>query len=227
MLAGMPDEKQWSRRLRVLISLWAMVSAMIGPLLGGYRFLSSRGSLPAASGDVGVLTIAVNLCIMTFGLSVLGLVLGGLFAFCAMRQDRLWKTIVQAILLMLMGLGLIVGTGTDKYMRLAGVVLLVDLLCLATPLSGWVEKRFGEVATGIGILVVGNVLFRPDWMKDWWMGFSKRNEFELIPLSEMRFEWIGAVLGASIYVMAYVAFQQWRTEGKWLNDIKDRFRGKT
>ena len=38
-------------------------------------------------------------------------------------------------------------------------------------------------------------------------------------------DWLGAALGAVGYVGAYVAFQKWRTKGKWLDEVLEKIRG--
>ena len=65
----------------------------------------------------------------------------------------------------------------------------------------------------------------PGWMKGLWHNFSSQlqSSYFIVPLSQMELGyWILAVAGLGVYVGAFVAFQQWRTEGKWLSEMKDR-----
>jgi hypothetical protein len=198
---------------------------MSGPLLTGYRFLSLRGHLPEAPESPGVLTIVLNSFMMTTGLLWFGLIFSFVFVSLAGREDRLWKNIVKVVLLALFGASCLANT-QDKYFQVAGVLLLVALFCVITPLSKWIDRHTLAAMGVFGILLIASILLQPDWMKDWWTLSFQREDFSLVPVSEMNWaEWVVAVMGAAVYVLAYGAFQQWRTDGKWLDETKNRLKG--
>lgn len=226
MLGTMPDEMAWSKRLRGLLALWLLVSALAGPLLIGFRFLSSRGSLPEAPSGAGVLTILVNACMLTALLLMAGVLVSLLFTGVATRDDRPWKTVGKSIGFGLLGLLLLFSN--DSSLRIGGWLVLIAVFCaVVAPLSRWIETHFIEVSAAIALAMIAGMLFMPNWMRDWWTSGGGA-EYRLKPLSELNpAEWGTAVLGAVVYVMAYGAFQQWRTKGKWLDDVKKKLGGET
>jgi len=220
----MQGEVSWKRRFRSATASWVIVSAMSGPLVIGYHILSSQGRLPPAPDHAGVLTIVVNTCIMTCDM----LLTAGLFAFgftaLAGGNDKLWIRILKVLGLALMGyLFLISGT---KYAPLVGAAMLIAAICAISPAAKYVDKYEAKIGAALLILLVATFFLRPDWMQDWWTSLSSRHEYRLIPLSAMSFgDWILALGGAMIYVGSYIEFQQWRTDGKWLEETKKRLRG--
>jgi|HubBroStandDraft_1064217.scaffolds.fasta_scaffold43152_2 hypothetical protein len=222
MLMRMPDENPWRRRLRSGIAFWAIVSALSGPLLTGYKFLSRRGGLPGAPENAGPITVLVNACMLTWLLLFVGAISSSVFVGLTMREDRRWKTIGKAIFFALFGWSLTKGSGYS--FKIGGWLLLLAVFCLITPISHWIEEHILAVSAGFAIAMIGAMLFMPNWMRDWWT--SSGEVYQLTPLSEMHwYQWASALFGAGVYVAAFVAFQQWRTDGKWLDVTKRKLSG--
>jgi hypothetical protein len=92
--------------------------------------------------------------------------------------------------------------------------------------SHWIERNSLVAGAGIAAMMIGAILFMPNWMQDWWYASSGYRKYLLIPLSEMKWEeWVCALMGAGIYVLAYGAFQQWLTGGRWLEHMKRKLTG--
>jgi len=109
------------------------------------------------------------------------------------------------------------------------VVLVISglmLVCLLSPLHKFVDEHFLELAgVGAGLWML-TVLVSPELARKWWTSTFERQDFALVPLSEMKVgDYFLAVLGAAAYVGAYVVAQQWRTNGKWLDELRRRMRG--
>jgi hypothetical protein len=222
----MPDATPWNLRLRRAIAFWAVLSAVSGPLLSGYRFLASHGRLPGTPEKAGLLTIGVNACMITFGLIALGFGFSGFFYSLAVRDDRRWVNLLKGV-----GIALFAGVsfipltespGDEMHRKQIGLMLCVALFCLATPLSRWIMQYAQIFAIGTAAAIVGFMLLNPAWMRAWWSS-DGQYDYSLKPLSELGFyDWVAALMGAAIYVWAYGAFQQWRTQGKWLPEVKER-----
>jgi hypothetical protein len=192
-----------------------------------FKFLSGHGHLPAAQADVGVFTIVVNACLITATLLWMGGLIGFAFAALASRADRWWKTIGKAILTLAFALILVLIPGPEKYMRLLGVLMLVAVGCLLTPLGKVIEGNFIVSGVVVATLSILAVLLMPEWVSDWWASETRQPAFTIIPLSSMGFaEWGCAALGAVVYVAAYVLFQEFRTKGKWIDDLREKIHPK-
>lgn len=220
----MPDANRWSKISRRVLAVWAIMSAMSGPFLSGYHFLVSHGRFPAETEHAGTLMVLANVSILTWGVSSMGGI-SSLFVVGIASADpgELWITIVKDIVVGLFGLACLTG---GRYGKISGAVLLVAVSSSLTPLGKWIEERFSEVVGACMIAFVVALLFRSDWLQDFWMWYTGQRDFRMIPSSEMTTgNWFLAILGASVYVLAFAAFQQWRTDGKWFQEIKGRLRG--
>jgi hypothetical protein len=81
------------------------------------------------------------------------------------------------------------------------------------------EKPWGAGA----VLVMVLILFHPGWAQAWWANFIGRPGFTFLPLSSFDLGmWLLSFIGLLIYVTAYVAFQEWRTNGTWLTEMRKR-----
>jgi hypothetical protein len=190
-----------------------------------FYFLSARGRMPDVPKDAGPVTIVVNSCMLAATLSWTGLVTAGLWLGIALRLDHRWWTIAGKALFF-GAFGWLLAITDDSVQRTIGYLTLFAVFCLLTPLSRWVESNIGVVVLGIPIAAIGAILLVPGWMQRWYMSEFKRN-YMLIPLSDMRLtDWILVLMGAAVYVLAYVAFQQWVTEGRWLDIQKNKLSGK-
>lgn len=199
---------------------------MSGPLLSGYRFLASHGRAPGPPESAGILTLVVNSCMLTFGLLALGLGLSLSFLVLAVRDRRLWVNTFKALAIVLFAWRFLSSTepltGDFQYDRVVGVLFLAALFCLVTPISRWIKEHSRGASIVCGAVVIGAMLVRPDWMKNWWTS-GGNSEYQLIPLSQLGLmDWAAALMGAAVYVYAYGGFQQWRTKGKWLEELKQR-----
>ena len=222
----MAEQGNWRRRLRGAVAAWAVISAIISPLISGYNFLSAHGHLPAASSDFSAFSIVVNTCLVTAGVLWLGLLTGFAFVGLAIRDERLRNTVAKAVLLLVVAFFFF--TGSDKYMHVFGIVVLLCFVCLVSPIAKVIESHFIEAVVAAAALVILALLMVPELMKDWWTSFTGQPDFRLVPLSSMSgAEWGCAVLGALVYAAAYVAFQQWRTNGTWLADVWRRIRSQS
>jgi hypothetical protein len=153
--------------------------------------------------------------------TLMGGLIGFMFAGMATRADRWWQTIGKAILFLTIALILI--AGTEKYMRLLGVLMLVSAACSLTPPGKVIEANFILSAVVVATLSILLVLLLPEWVSDWWTSETRQPAFTIIPVSSMDFaEWGCAAMGAVVYVAAYVLFQDLRTKGKWIDDVRDR-----
>jgi hypothetical protein len=220
----MPAENPWGKRLRGAIGAWAIVSAMISPLLTAYHFLSSRAHLlPTAPEDAGPVAIVVNTCLLTAGVMWFGLLTGGAFVTLSLRGDRLRGTIGKAALLLFFAL--IFLYGSDRYEHDMGLYFLAIVVCSLSPMARLFETYFAQSVVLCGTISMLSLLLVPGWFHDWWPSWTGRQDFTLIPLSSMKLgEWWVAFIGACVYVGAYIAFKQWHTKGEWLKDARSRIR---
>jgi hypothetical protein len=220
MADEMAVPKTLVRRLRGGIAAWIIVSAVFSPLITVYCFLANHGRLPAVSVGAGVFTILVNACMVTFLILWLGLLSGYGFTAMAMRDDSWWRTIGKAILLLLVGLALMTGRPFSQEFTLVGALMLVSAVCSLTPLARVIEAYFIQIAVLVATLTILAVMLLPGWGQDWWATASGRPTFSIVPLSSMDISgWGCAAFGAAVYVAAYIFFQQWRTQGKWLGEV--------
>jgi hypothetical protein len=226
----MPEQK-WGRRLRGAVVAWSIVSATISPLIGVYKFLSAHGApVPASAESAGTLAIVVNMCLLTAAVMLFGALTGEFFAAISSRES-VRETIGTAIFISLVALLLFSYGGFSPSRQsdyFIGALLLVAVVLSLSPMGPWIAKHFSEAAVVWGMLFILFLLLIPSWMQSIWRTFTKRSDFAIIPLSRMDlWDWVFALIGAGVYVWAYVAFQQWRTEGKWLKEIQDRFRSRS
>lgn len=108
---------------------------------------------------------------LTFGLLALGLGLSLFFLGLTIRDKRLWVNILKAIMIALFAWGFFAQganpTPDNPYDREVGVLFLVALFCLITPISGWIQDHSRVLSMACGAVVIGAMMVQPDWMKNW------------------------------------------------------------
>lgn len=199
------------------------MSVIVSPLVGAYQFLSGHHVMPAAPGDAGILAIVVNTFLLTTGVMFFSL-LGVVFAGLSAREGWGWA-IAKAIWVSLFACIFLVNY--ERSVRVIGALLFVAVALSLSPMGRWIDKHSTGAQIFFQMIFIVLLLFYPGWMQSYWQFLSGRSDFSTIPLSSMKLNnWLMALIGAMLYGHAYVAFQQWRTEGKWLKDIQDRFRSR-
>ena len=215
--------EEWSRRARAALAARAIISAVLSPLITAYKFLSAHHVMPHAPESTGILTIFVNMCVVTTLLAFFGCLTGFAFAWFSSRE-RWPGAIGRAVLLSVFALAFLFYP-YEPLGRLVGTLILVAVLLSLSPLAPWIQERSREATIVWGALFLLLLFLTPGWIEGLWQNFTEQSHFAIIPLSQMSLAgWFSALVGLALYVGAFITFQQWRTEGKWLRDMKDRLR---
>lgn len=236
VLAGavVPSEKSDSRRLfQRFTASWALVAGVLSPLITGYHYLARRNALPVADAGLDAIALIVNMLLLMAAVGFTGAFVGVMFV-CFAKRDRelilvnILGGVFAALLFAVAAYGVIEEGDRSAY-SLWLLIYFGAILCgLLSPLSNFIAAHQVEVGVAVAALSVATMALSNDGIKQCWHIIFEVPDFRMFRLSEMTWRmWCGAVIGASGYVYAYYAFQQWRTGGRWLDKTKEQLRGRS
>lgn len=212
--------------------LWSIGAAVVGLPGSAYKVLSAYGHImPSADGEPSFLAITLNVFMLTMVVTFVALVIAGFFLAASVRHEKLIWSIVKLPFVALMGTAFVeyhnsgLGDAADYTL---GILLLAAIPSCLSPIGRWIDRHSGPASVVVGMLVAIVLFVMPNGMRGVWTWYFDRPDFTIVPLSSMNGrDWFAAILGGGIYVMAFISFQQWRTEGKWLKQIGNRIRSES
>ncbi len=221
-------ERKWSQRLRNTFLAGSVIWTASTPLIAAYKFFSLHGHVvPLGSGNPNLLEIGVNMCILSGMLALSGLMYGYTWVAFAIRfESVLWNIFRGGFLITLLVIG-VPAYHVDDYVLLIAASSALLTLCLS-PVARFFLEYFVQVVLVVGLISTAVILSVQDFERSLWMSVSNQPDFVIAPLpSVTAWGWFNAVVGVLVYAEGYVVFQQWRTQGKWLEELQRQAGNKT
>jgi hypothetical protein len=168
------------------------------------------------------LTVLVNICAFV-GPSVLVAGVCMLASVCFFVGD-------EGLFSRLFGAFVNIGAGTElrhdlsnnHLLHTAGLLLYVMAVVRITPLYGLLQEHVeSKLMSAILYFSTAYFVFDTDLHIRAWKFVTVDPLFRVIPISTLGFwGWLAAIIGASVYLGLYAAFQIWYTDGKWWQQLR-------